>query len=46
MKNNLIVMFYFIFAINTFSQTTFTTAKPEEKTKSKITYTQYDITLA
>lgn len=46
MKNNLIVIFYFLFTISTFSQTVPTSAKSGAKIKSKITYTQYDITLA
>ncbi len=46
MKNSLLVLIPFLFAINTFSQTVFTTTKAEEKTKSKITYVQYDFTLA
>ena len=46
MKNNLIVIFSFLLVTNTFSQTVSNAATSEGKTKSKITYSQYDITLA
>ncbi|MDD5151813.1 MAG: hypothetical protein PHC28_15265 [Flavobacterium sp.] len=46
MKSNLIVLFSFLFAVNTFSQTVFTTTNSDKKTKSKPTYIQYDITAA
>ncbi len=39
-------MLSFLFAINTFSQTVFTTVNPAQKTKTKPTYAQYDFTLA
>lgn len=46
MKNNLLVIFSFLFALNAFSQTVLTTEKSDQKTKSKFTYLQYDFTLA
>lgn len=46
MKSKLIALFSFLFAINTFSQTVYTTTKSEEKIKLKPTYIQYDVTIA
>lgn len=46
MKINLFVLFSFLFSINTFSQTVYTTTKSEEKIKLKLTYIQYDVTIA
>jgi hypothetical protein len=46
MKNNLLVIFIFLFAVNTFSQNASGIEISEEKTKSKFTYLQYDFTLA
>lgn len=46
MKSNLILLFSFLFALNTFSQTVYTTTEAEEKIKLKPTYIQYDISIA
>lgn len=46
MKNNCIFFVYILFATNTFSQTVFTTTKSDTKTKPKISYIQYDFTVA